>query len=379
MAGILDLLSSDDPQMRMGLGLLAAAGPQATPMSFGQRLAGAVGQFQQQRVADEERKQRAAMQAMQMQQAQQAMAQQQWQHQQQLRAQTRQDSMDALPGQFMQQAQPAQMLGSRDVGGPPAQEPGFDMAGYANAMFKYDPKTALALQASMRKDTTPIKLGAGDSLVDPTTYKPLVTNQKEAEQPSSVKEYLYAKVQGYPGTFEAWAREQANLKAPKTTVSVNTGQKGFDNTLKLRGDFRSEPVYKAHQEMQSAYAQIQQSLKQASPAGDLAGATKMMKLLDPGSVVRESELGMAMAASGLLDRVENYAANILRGTKLTPTQRADFQRLSDALFSESVKQYNAKRGEYQGIAERNGLSVPDVLGSPDATPAGRVVNFGDLK
>jgi hypothetical protein len=160
---------------------------------------------------------------------------------------------------------------------------------------------------------------------------------------------------------------------------VNTGQKGFDNTLKLRGDFRSEPVYKAHQEMQSAYSQIQQSLKQASPAGDLAGATKMMKLLDPGSVVRESELGMAMAASGLMDRVTNYAQNIVNGTKLTPTQRKDFQRLADALFAESEKQYGAKRSEYEGIASRNGLNVPDVVGATDGAPKGPVIDFGSLK
>jgi hypothetical protein len=181
-------------------------------------------------------------------------------------------------------------------------------------------------------------------------------------------------------------KDIARAGSSSSTVSVNTGQKGLDNTLKLRGDFRSEPVYKAHQEMHSAYSQIQQSLKQASPAGDLAGATKIMKLLDPGSVVRESELGMAMAASGLLDRVQNYATNVIKGTKLTPTQRADFLRLADALYRESVNQYNAKRGEYEGIAKRNELPVVDVVGAPSATPGsaaqppgGNIVNFSDLK
>jgi len=107
---------------------------------------------------------------------------------------------------------------------------------------------------------------------------------------------------------------------------------------------------------------------EASPAGDLAGATKIMKLLDPGSVVRESELGMAMAASGLMDRVQNYASMVMSGTTLTPTQRADFQKLADALYSESVNQYNAKRGEYRGIVERNGLNEADVLGSEPKMP-----------
>jgi hypothetical protein len=160
--------------------------------------------------------------------------------------------------------------------------------------------------------------------------------------------------------------------APATSVSVNTGQKGFDNTLKLRSDFRSEPIYKAHNEVVSAHSQITQSLKQGTAAGDLAGATKIMKILDPGSVVRESELGMAMAATGLFDRVGNYANMVITGQKLTPSQRKDFQALADVLAKESEKLYAAKRGEYEGIAKRNELNVPDVVG-PASPPKQRAV------
>ena len=183
--------------------------------------------------------------------------------------------------------------------------------------------------------------------------------------PNEVREYQFAQSQGYPGTFKDFQLELKRAGASSNNISVNTGQKGFDNTLKLRGDFRSEPIYKAHQDVQSAYSQISTSLKQASPAGDLAGATKLMKILDPGSVVRESELGMAMAASGAMDRLYNYADMVVKGTKLTPTQRTDFQNLADSLYNESAKQYNNKRAEYQGIAERNGLSVQDVLGEAE--------------
>ena len=171
-----------------------------------------------------------------------------------------------------------------------------------------------------------------------------------------------------------------------SSVNINNGQKGFENELKLRGDFKQEPVYKAHQEMQSAHSQIKQSLAQASPAGDLAGATKIMKLLDPGSVVRESELGMAMAATGLLDRVQNYASNIISGNKLTPKQRQEFQQLADALYGESVKAYNSKRGEYQKLGAEYGLNADRAVGAPASLAqkprggdGGGVVDFGSLK
>lgn len=225
MPGLLDLLASDDPSMRMGLGLLAAAGPQAQPMSFGQRLAGAVGQFQQQKQQDEERRQRAAMQALQLQQAQQALAQGQFQYQQAQQQATRQQALESLPGQFMTPGQKPPSMDNRDVGQPGEQavpSQGFDMAGYANAMYKYDPRTALALQAGMRKDNTPIKVGAGESLLDPTTMQALFTNPKEQTPPSSIQEYQFAKAQGYRGSLQQWVTEKARAGAASTTVSLGS-------------------------------------------------------------------------------------------------------------------------------------------------------------
>jgi len=50
MAGLLDILDSD--QGRLGIGLLAAAGPSATPMGLGQRLAQGIGYVQDRKDAD---------------------------------------------------------------------------------------------------------------------------------------------------------------------------------------------------------------------------------------------------------------------------------------------------------------------------------------
>jgi hypothetical protein len=84
--------------------------------------------------------------------------------------------------------------------------------------------------------------------------------------------------------------------------------------------------------------------------------------------VRESELGMAMAATGLGDRLSSYATNVINGTKLTEKQRKDFQSLADQLYSTSIDQYNNKQSEYSNIANRNQLNVDDVVGSPSKLP-----------
>ncbi len=370
--GLLDALNSRDGMF--GLALLDAAGARPVRTNIGAGLLQALGtadafeQTQRQRkLAEEDRAQRQRMQDLQMQQLQQAMAAQQEQAAEQRRQRGQAQTDETLLRQSF-----APLQGPTPDGAPLMPNrldprfmlgQGASLAGVQNAM-----QLDSALNPQAKPDDFKV---VGGSLVrikpDSSVAEAYRAPDKPDKPPSAVQEYEYAKGQGFKGSFADW--ELQKRRAGATSVSVNTGQKGFDNTLKLRGDFRSEPVYKAHQEMQSAHSQIQQALKQASPAGDLAGATKIMKLLDPGSVVRESELGMAMAASGLMDRLQNYAGNVMAGTKLTPTQRADFQRLADALYSESVKQYNSKRGEYQGIAERNGLSTEDVLGAPSAAPA----------
>jgi hypothetical protein len=162
--------------------------------------------------------------------------------------------------------------------------------------------------------------------------------------------------------------------APKTNVNVpvnmTEGQKGFENEMNLSKAFKQEPIYKDYSDMQSAFGQVISSLSQGTPIGDVAGATKVMKLLDPGSVVRESELGIAMAASGRMDRLQNYFSNMMSGQKLTPTQREDFKALSNELYAVAGDAYNKKRKEFKGFGEAYGFKNLDAaLGAPATIPS----------
>jgi hypothetical protein len=162
--------------------------------------------------------------------------------------------------------------------------------------------------------------------------------------------------------------------APRTNVTVPVdmtgGQKGFENEMKLSSAFKQEPIYKDFSDMKSAYSQVVSSLAQGTPIGDVAGATKVMKLLDPGSVVRESELGIAMAAAGRMDRLNNYFNSMMTGQKLTPTQRDDFKTLSNELYAAAGDAYNKKRKEYQGFGEAYGFKNLDAaLGVPATVPS----------
>jgi hypothetical protein len=150
---------------------------------------------------------------------------------------------------------------------------------------------------------------------------------------------------------------------------MGAGQKGFENEMGLKKMFSAEPIYKDFSDMQSAYKQVQSSLKQENPIGDVAAATKIMKLLDPGSVVRESELGIAMAATGKMDRLQNYVDNWTKGTKLTPTQRQDFNNLATELYAAAGQTYNMKRNEFADFGAKYKLDANKALGAPATIPS----------
>jgi hypothetical protein len=206
--------------------------------------------------------------------------------------------------------------------------------------------------------------------IDPETAKRILdVAQLSAPKagPGVIGEYQAAIAGGLIPKETTLQEYISQVKKP-LVQNIIGGQQGLENEMKIRSAFAGEPVYKARQEMQSAYGQITDSLRQGSPAGDLAAATKFMKLLDPGSVVRESELYMAMQASGALDRMVNYANLRLSGQKLTPDQRKDFQSLADKLYSTATNTYNQKRGEYANLAESYGLDVNRAVGAPAILP-----------
>jgi len=190
----------------------------------------------------------------------------------------------------------------------------------------------------------------------------------------SVEYLLGQKLGGTGATGMGQVGDYRRTLAPITKVNVPVdmtgGQKGFENEMSLGKAFKAEPIYKDFSDMQSAYGQVVSSLKQGTPIGDVAGATKVMKLLDPGSVVRESELGIAMAAAGRMDRLQNYFSNMMSGQKLTPTQRDDFQSLSNELYAAAGQAYNKKRQEYEAFGTSYGFkNLGTALGEQAKIPS----------
>ena len=86
-----------------------------------------------------------------------------------------------------------------------------------------------------------------------------------------------------------------------------------------------------------------------------------MKLLDPNSVVRESELIMAVEASGLADRISNTGNRILKGEKLTPTQRKDFFDAATQFYKIAEDKKRAIDTQYTNIGIESNLNYKNII------------------
>lgn len=118
-------------------------------------------------------------------------------------------------------------------------------------------------------------------------------------------------------------------------------------------DLRAESS--AFLDQRLAFGTILASAKNPSAAGDLALIFNYMKLLDPGSTVREGEFANAQNSAGVEDRVRSLYNNLLTGERLLPDQRADFVGRSRALYSTAREEQLERNSRYLGRARAGGV------------------------
>lgn len=120
-------------------------------------------------------------------------------------------------------------------------------------------------------------------------------------------------------------------------------------------------VTKENRAIRNNYDKVRSAAVQNSPAADLSLVFAFMKILDPTSVVRESEQASATNAAGVPERIRNTYNRVLLGTRLTPEQRADF--LNQA--GEQVRAYQASQNEimenYKTVSDNRGLDADNIF------------------
>jgi hypothetical protein len=116
-----------------------------------------------------------------------------------------------------------------------------------------------------------------------------------------------------------------------------------------------------------AYSRIRVSAQDPSAAGDLSMIFNYMKMLDPGSTVREGEFATAQNAAGVPERVRAFYANILRGERMTPPQRNDFLTRAEKIYDTIYANHRKFERQWRERADRAEVDPEDVI--MDLTPA----------
>lgn len=149
------------------------------------------------------------------------------------------------------------------------------------------------------------------------------------------------------------------LAFPDVAESGLPPKERFTRATKLRGEYTK--LSKDFVTARDAYGRVLASARDPSAAGDMALIFNYMKVLDPGSVVRESEFATAAATGSFGERIQAAVGRLMTGARLSDEMRADFVNRSGMLYEEQKRLYGGTKDQYTGLAKRFLIDPADVV------------------
>lgn len=154
----------------------------------------------------------------------------------------------------------------------------------------------------------------------------------------------------------------ADRKANPVPADMAQGEMGMRKEVSA--------LLQPHRTVIQQFDKLRAAAAKPSAANDLSMIFSYMKMLDPGSVVREQEFANAQNAAGVPDRVRNMYNNILSGQRLNPNQRNEFLSAAQGLADTSQQTIEQTRQQYADIATQYGWDPVRAtgMGAPNADP-----------
>lgn len=160
--------------------------------------------------------------------------------------------------------------------------------------------------------------------------------------------------------------EKAASARAEATAKVEEGKARNTQENQMRDDFTRASV--EFVKVRDAHQRVIESAADPSAAGDLSLIFNYMKVLDPGSTVREGEFATAQNAGGVDQRAVALYNRVVRGERLSPEQRADFVDRSERLYKGAVTNQEKTEADYEGKARGAGVRPEQVITKHRVTP-----------
>jgi hypothetical protein len=167
------------------------------------------------------------------------------------------------------------------------------------------------------------------------------------------------------GNAIAFMDDNLNIvkQIPKQKEGKEVDTFGRENTL--RSQYLDKT--KEYTGIAQAYSKVDAAAKDPSAAGDLSLIFGYMKILDPASVVRETEFANAQNAAGVPDQIRNLWNRALRGERLNENQRDDFVNSAKKIVASQKGQLDNLNKQYIDIAAAYDLDPTKIVIDPFKT------------
>jgi hypothetical protein len=161
------------------------------------------------------------------------------------------------------------------------------------------------------------------------------------------------------------AKAALELEALKATGGIDP-EKKFTQEEKIRKEWQGRS--KMYGELQGTFNTLQASASSANGPGDIALITGFMKMLDPGSVVRETEFATARDTAGLFTQLQNRLEKAQNGQLLSPQQRKEYVALSQKYLDSAKKKADQEKKDLGIVVKNYRLNPENVFGAEQAPP-----------
>ena len=151
----------------------------------------------------------------------------------------------------------------------------------------------------------------------------------------------------------------ANFAGLKAGLDVKAAMQ--KPTADLRKEFIALPSVKDYNKVSAAYEKVKVAAKGAGPADDISLIFGYMKILDPGSTVREGEFATAANAGGVDTKIWNLFNKLKTGERLTPDQREMFRKSAEDTAQAQFDELASYVDFYSDVAGRQGAVVEDIV------------------
>jgi hypothetical protein len=141
-----------------------------------------------------------------------------------------------------------------------------------------------------------------------------------------------------------------------------------EDEKEFRTMYSTSPIVKSFNESQTNINKVIEGASRDDPAGDYGVIFGFLKILDPGSTVREGEFATVENSRGVSESVRALYNKVKEGDRLSPEQRRQFTEGAINGFQTQQASLDTYREQIGDIAKKKGIDQENIFIDSDLRP-----------